>query len=118
MKSFIITTFVVFIQFISISVFAQKNNIIVTDTIHVSGNCSMCKVRIEEAAYTKGVKTANWDKKTKVLTVLYRGDKTSKNTICNSILKAGHDCSGRIASESVYKQLPSCCAYRTGSCDH
>lgn len=89
-----------------------------SDTLHVAGNCSMCKKRIEEAAYIKGVKQAEWNKANKVLTVVYSPAKTNKQQITNAVLAAGHDASSQKASDSQYKKLPSCCAYRTGSCDH
>ena len=89
-----------------------------TDTLTVSGNCSMCKKRIEEAAYVKGVKAAEWNKSTKVLTVVYSPSKTNRDAIAKAILAVGHDASGKQASDAQYKQLPSCCAYRSGSCDH
>ncbi|MBU3675979.1 MAG: hypothetical protein FGM54_02200 [Chitinophagaceae bacterium] len=87
------------------------------DTIHVSGNCSMCKKRIEEAAYIKGVKLAEWNKSTRVLNVVYTS-KTNKQAIINAVLSAGHDASGQKAKDQQYAKLPSCCAYRTGTCDH
>ena len=89
-----------------------------TDTLTVFGNCGQCKERIEEASYVKGVKHAEWNKKTKILTVLYNPKKTNLEKIELSIAKAGHDSNIKKASESDYKKLPSCCAYRTGTCDH
>ena len=38
----------------------------------MSGNCEMCKKRIEKAALTvKGVKTASWDIPSNVISVIY-----------------------------------------------
>lgn len=90
----------------------------VSDTLHVSGNCSMCKKRIEEAAYIKGVKQAEWNKNTRVLSLVYLPAKTNKQQITKAILAAGHDASSQKASDSQYQKLPSCCAYRTGTCEH
>ncbi|MBL7766330.1 MAG: heavy-metal-associated domain-containing protein [Chitinophagaceae bacterium] len=89
-----------------------------TDTFTVYGNCGQCKTRIEEAAYIKGVKSAVWDKKTKVLTVVYLTDKVSLSRISLAIADAGHDTKEQKASDKSYAKLPSCCAYRNGTCDH
>lgn len=89
-----------------------------TDTLTVYGNCGQCKTRIEEAAYVKGVKTAEWNKKTKLLTVVYNSDKASLDKVAAAIAKAGHDSRLQTAAEIAYKSLPGCCAYRTGTCDH
>lgn len=88
-----------------------------TDTLHVKGNCSMCKKRIEEAAYIKGVKSADWNKTTKVLTVVYTPAKTTRKAVTQAVLKAGHDASTELALDKHYKNLPGCCAYRTGTCN-
>lgn len=97
--------------------FAQGKTI-KTDTITIRGNCGQCKTRIEEAAYVKGVKNAEWNKKTQLLTVTYSTSKTNINKIATAIAKAGHDSRLSIAEEKIYKKLPSCCAYRTGVCEH
>lgn len=89
-----------------------------TDTVSVLGNCGQCKERIEEAAYIKGVKYVEWNKTTKVLTVKYNVDKATLDKIEMSIAKAGHDTRDHKASDKEYKQLPGCCAYRDGKCDH
>lgn len=89
-----------------------------TDTVTVSGNCGQCKERIEEAAYIKGVKHVEWNKATKVLSVIYNIDKTSLDKIELSIAKAGHDTRNHKSNDKEYKQLPECCAYRDGKCHH
>jgi hypothetical protein len=38
-----------------------------TETIKVSGNCDMCKARIEKAAKLDGVTKTEWSKKDKIL---------------------------------------------------
>lgn len=89
-----------------------------TDTITVFGNCGQCKERIEEAAYVKGVKSAVWNKTTKILTLVYNSTKTDIDKISLAIAKAGHDNRNHLSSDKEYKKLPGCCAYRTGKCDH
>lgn len=89
---------------------------LVTDTLSVKGNCGQCKDRIEEAAYIKGVKNAEWNKTTKVLTVVYNSEKTSLEQIATSVAKAGHDNRLHNSGDKEYNKLPKCCAYRSGKC--
>jgi hypothetical protein len=77
----------------------------------VEGVCGMCKERIEEAAFIKGVKYAQWDRKTGILEVVYRTDKTTEMDIHNSIAKAGHSTEKVKAKPEDYKKLPECCQY-------
>lgn len=86
--------------------------------LKVEGVCNMCKKRIENAALIKGVKLAEWDKKTKILTVVYVTKKTDSLTIKKSIASAGHDAGTIKAKDSAYKTLPDCCAYRDGVPTH
>jgi len=83
-----------------------------TGTLKVSGNCEMCKKRIEQSAYTtKGVAVAQWDAKTNQLTVQFDSSITSKAAILEKIAEAGHDNELFKASEQVYNSLPECCQY-------
>ncbi len=109
-------TLMLILTLIQTNLFAQSK--MKTDTVSVSGNCGQCKSRIEEASYIKGVKVAEWNKKTKVLTVTYNSEKTTLDQIELAIAKAGHDSKAHKSADKDYKKLPSCCAYRTGSCDH
>lgn len=70
--------------------FAQKSSSVRTDTIQVSGVCERCKKIIENAAYIKGVKRADWNIQTQQLIVIYTS-KTSLYAIEESIAHAGHD---------------------------
>lgn len=82
-------------------------------TFIVSGNCEMCKDRIEEAAKSvKGVSTADWDVKSKKITLVYNIALTSFNAIQKAIAKAGHDTGKFKADDKVYRSLPNCCKYR------
>ena len=89
-----------------------------TDTVTIAGNCGQCKDRIEEAAYKKKKKSAVWDKKTKVLTVVFDPAKTDLDKITAAIARAGHDSRNHVANDKDYKKLPACCAYRSGACHH
>lgn len=98
--------------------FAQ-NKKVVTDTIPVSGNCSMCKKTIENAAYIDGVKRAEWNEETKELTVTYKTKKTDIQEIAQHVAAAGYDANGIVADEKAYQDLPKCCAYKSGEeCTH
>jgi Cu(I)/Ag(I) efflux system membrane fusion protein len=78
----------------------------------VSGNCDMCKARIEEAAQlTEGVAHAVWNKESKHLTVHFDEQKTSKELIAKAIAKAGHDTEIEDAPKGTYGKLPACCQY-------
>lgn len=111
---------IIFLSFIfySVALPAQdKGNGIVTETFDVSGNCGSCKDRIEKAAYVKGVKRAEWNKESKVLTVTYKTSKTSPKDILKSVAEIGYDNEQFTAPKEVYEKLPDCCHYRTGVCD-
>ncbi|MBV5314040.1 MAG: efflux RND transporter periplasmic adaptor subunit [Prolixibacteraceae bacterium] len=79
----------------------------------VSGNCDMCKERIETAAKSvSGVGSAEWSSETKMLQVKFDASKTNSDTIQKAIAKVGHDTENFKAPENVYKELPECCLYR------
>lgn len=113
MKNFIVLITLFLSSFIS---FAQSD--IKTETFKVDGNCNMCKKRIENAAYIKGVKRADWNKETHELTVIYRSSKTSSDAIHTSIAKAGHSTEKMEATDVDYDKLPECCHYKTNTCEH
>ena len=79
----------------------------------VSGNCEMCKARIERAAKSiKGVHTAVWDVDSKLLIVSFNNAKVKAIDIQNAIAKSGHDTEQSKANDAVYNNLPACCQYR------
>jgi len=82
------------------------------ETFKVSGNCSMCKDRIEEAALSlDGVNSASWSEETKLLEVSFNNDKVKLGKIHKAIAKAGHDTEKEMAPDEVYNDLPACCLY-------
>jgi len=82
-------------------------------TFKVSGNCDLCKERIEKAAKSvKGVSRAVWDENTKIIQVEFNQVETNSDAIQKAIAKVGHDTEKFKASDEVYKQLPECCLYR------
>ncbi len=88
-----------------------------SDTIHVDGNCNMCKDRIENAALIKGVKKATWNKHEDQLVVIYDASKTSISEIEKAVAKVGHDTPNFKADDKVYNNLPKCCQYRDKCCN-
>lgn len=83
-----------------------------TETIKVSGNCDMCKSRIEKAAKIDGVSKAEWSDKTKVLTLVYDSSKVKSDDVQKKIAAVGHDTEKFKAERKVYDKLPGCCKYR------
>ncbi len=101
-----------FIFIFQSSIFAQgaKQE---TATFQVSGNCGMCKQRIENAARLKGVINANWNVETEQITVQYNPQKVSIDAVQQNIAKVGHDTEKYKADEKAYKNLHGCCKYKS-----
>jgi len=79
----------------------------------VSGNCEMCKKRIEKAALTvKGIKTANWDIPSNVLSIIYDSGKVGLQEVQTAIAEVGHDTPLAKAPDTTYNELPMCCLYK------
>jgi periplasmic mercuric ion binding protein len=83
-----------------------------TETIKVQGACGMCKTRIEKAAKVEGVSKADWDKTTKILTLVYDPSKVNSDDVQKKIATVGHDTEKYTADQKVYDSLPGCCKYR------
>ena len=82
------------------------------DTIKIktSAICDECKERIETVlAFEKGVKSSNLDTATKVVTVIYKKDKTDIDKIRKAISEAGYDADKVKADPNAYRKLPMCC---------
>jgi copper chaperone CopZ len=82
-----------------------------TETFKVWGNCDMCKARIEKAAKIDGVNMADWNKETKVLTLVYNPPVVKSDAILSKIATVGHDTEKFKASDEAYNRLPGCCKY-------
>ncbi len=91
---------------------------IVVASYTVGGNCDQCKKRIEDAAYVKGVKFAEWNVDTHSLVVKYDSSKTTPLTILQNVAAAGHDNELVKATDAAYNQLPDCCRYREATKKH
>ncbi|MBL0334048.1 MAG: hypothetical protein IPP73_01555 [Chitinophagaceae bacterium] len=82
-----------------------------TESIKVSGNCGMCKTKIEKAAKTGGATYALWDKQTKILTVKYNSSSTNKAKIQQEVAAVGYDTPEYKATDEAYNKLDACCHY-------
>ncbi len=81
--------------------------------VHVSGNCDMCKERIETAVKSvSGVTSADWDADRQMLHVQFDPTKTNLDNIQKTVAAAGHDTEKYKAPDNAYNQLPACCLYR------
>ena len=82
-----------------------------TATFKVFGNCGMCEKRIEDALFIPGVKLADWDVDSQVMTVTYKPSKITLQSIHEKIAEIGHDTELVKAKDDVYENLHSCCKY-------
>jgi len=81
-----------------------------TTTFAVSGNCGMCKSRIEKAAKEAGATAASWNTESKQLTVTLPANITLAS-IQQKVAAVGHDNAGAKATDEVYNKLHGCCKY-------
>ncbi|HMH20493.1 MAG TPA: hypothetical protein VK563_01900 [Puia sp.] len=82
-----------------------------TASVKVYGECSSCKHRIQNALKVAGIKTANWDENTEMLTVQYNDKVIKLDKIQSLVAAVGHDTEKVRASDAVYNALPDCCRY-------
>ncbi len=82
-----------------------------TETIKVWGECETCQAKIEKAAKVDGVTKANWDKNTKILTLVYDPSKISNDDIQKKVAAVGYDTEKYKADDKVYAKLNACCKY-------
>jgi periplasmic mercuric ion binding protein len=112
MKTLRIFPLVALLMAVSSLAFAQTK----TETFKVSGNCGMCKNKIEKAAKEAGAKAATWDVEKKELTVTYNSSSTNTAKIQQKVADVGYDNVGFTATTESYNKLHGCCKYeRTSS---
>mgnify|MGYP001578331158 CR=1 FL=1 len=101
----------------AIASFAQKKESSFKETTFtVDGVCGDCEKRIESAALrVKGVKLADWDKKSHDLKVVYNSKKVNLEEIQTAVSGDGHDTPTTKADSASYAKLPNCCRYRDGA---
>ena len=105
--------FVLLISLIGISLQAQeKKNKNAKKDVEVSGNCEMCKKRIEKAAYSvSGVKSAVWHADDQTLHLILDENKTNVLEVQKVVAKVGHDTETIKATDESYNNLHNCCSY-------
>ena len=108
MKTYKILSIAVICLSLTFSSFAQKNK---SETLKVSGNCGMCKKKIETAAKNAGATDADWDVDNKVLTVKYNSKSTNNAKIQEAIAATGYDTEDFKATDESYNKLHGCCKY-------
>jgi copper chaperone CopZ len=104
MKTMILSLFFVLMSTVS---FGQK---MMTSKIQTNAQCGDCKERIEgKLNYTKGIKFAELNDETKIVTVKYDPNKIDLVTIKQSIAKIGYDADEVKAAKEDVEKLPKCC---------
>lgn len=84
----------------------------VKSTFKVWGNCGMCEKTIEKSLGRAGVHSADWDKETKMIDVVYDPKKITLEQVHASIAEVGYDTEMSRGSDSAYAELHSCCKYK------
>ncbi len=81
-----------------------------TTEIKTSSQCGMCKTSIENGVRSlPGVKTANLNLSSQILTVKFDSDKITLEKIETKINNLGYDANDKSANLEVYEKLPLCC---------
>lgn len=109
------TVLIIFFGSLAFSSFAQKAPIKTAKGHHqveikTSAICEMCKDAIEKnLVFERGVKEANLDLDTKIVTVVYNNKKTNPLAIRKSIVKTGYHADSLKRDPTAYENLPFCC---------
>jgi periplasmic mercuric ion binding protein len=106
MKTLQFLFLVLFVSIASVG-FAQAK----TEKIKVSGECGMCKSKIEKAAKTAGATYAEWSTDSKMLTVKLAGNGTNMAKIEQAVAGVGYDTQNVKATNDAYNNLHECCKY-------
>ncbi|WP_339839670.1 DUF3347 domain-containing protein [uncultured Flavobacterium sp.] len=92
------------------SSYAQIKNV-TTEQVKIYGNCGMCQKTIEKAGNIKNISSVDWDKETKMATLIFDTKATNKDEILKRIALAGYDSDAFLAPDDAYNKLPGCCQY-------
>ncbi|MDZ4809392.1 MAG: DUF3347 domain-containing protein [Bacteroidota bacterium] len=82
-----------------------------TESIKIYGNCGMCETTIENVGNLKKVAHVDWNKDTKMATLIYDSTTTTQTEILKRIALAGYDSDQFLTPDDVYAKLPECCQY-------
>ena len=63
----------------------------------------------------QGVAIANWDQKSKTVTVFHDPSTVSKQEMQKAVANVGHDTKNVRADDQDYEALPPCCNYKRES---
>jgi copper chaperone CopZ len=99
-----------------VAVFAYTNSIaqiknVKTGAVKIYGNCEMCKKTIEKAGNKKKVSKVDWNKDSKMATLIFNSKVTNEDEILKRIALAGYDNEKYLAPDEAYAKLPECCKY-------
>jgi periplasmic mercuric ion binding protein len=101
---------IILLSLVSTFTIAQTNekdkSSLSTVSFNVSGNCGMCKNRIEKSLEVDGVVNKQWDGKTKMIEVKFDAAKITEEKMHELIAESGHDTQKASAKEDVYAKLP------------
>ncbi len=102
---------VILLSFAALQMNAQDNKVIIdTVSIQTSAKCNDCKERLEhDMAFEKGVKAVELDSETKVLTIVYKNNKTTEEKLKIAVTKIGYDADDMPADQKAHDRLPACC---------
>lgn len=107
MKNLLVVVFILLIGAFASKAQAQSTQKV---SIKTSAVCGMCKNTIEkDLAFEKGVKQAELDVKTQMLTVTYNPKKTTPEKIKKAVSKVGYDADEVAADLKAYDKLDECC---------
>lgn len=81
------------------------------ESFKVSGECGMCKKKIETAAKKAGATDAVWNAETKELSVKYASNSSNAAKIQKAIALEGYDTPQFKATDEAYEKLHECCKY-------
>jgi copper chaperone CopZ len=104
-------------KFFTLIIFCLAINYGYAETVNhkfiTSGNCIVCKFRIEEAVLKlDGIISVHWDYNTDATTVEYNDQITDLHIIMKAIAQVGHDTEWYPADSAAYAFLiGSCCEY-------
>jgi mercuric ion binding protein len=78
----------------------------------VKGNCKMCKKTIEASALSlEGVLKADWDVKTKQVSLVYDDQMIDLISVHKAISDSGYGTDLNELNKEAYDNLPLCCQY-------
>jgi periplasmic mercuric ion binding protein len=96
---------------LALSTIVTFGQTVTTTSFKVYGNCASCKKHIETAAHVPGVTKADWNKETKILTLVYDPSKVNTDDIQKRIAAVGYDTPKFRGDDKAYSQLDECCQY-------